>query len=164
MIEVIRKHLQDSNWWFTVIIIGLLFGCAANIAPLCAETAAQLPNPNATNVAAKVFDVRQFGAKGDGKTLDTAAIQKALDECGKAGGGIVRFPAGTYLSKPISLHSKTTLLLDEGAILKATDDVQDFLKAGRDLGRLGKRGEECLHPVHQRQESDRCHHHRQGHD
>jgi polygalacturonase len=122
MIEAIRKHLQDSNRRFTVIIVGLLVGLVANIAPLCAETAA--------NKLAKVFDVRQFGAKGDGKTLDTAAIQKALDECGKAGGGTVRFPAGTYLSKPISLHSKTTLQLDEGATLKATDDVQDFLRPG----------------------------------
>jgi polygalacturonase len=57
-------------------------------------------------------------------------IQKALDECDKAGGGIVRFPAGTYLSKPISLHSKTTLQLDKDATLKATDDVQDFLLPG----------------------------------
>jgi polygalacturonase len=130
MIEAIKKNFQGPNWWFTVIIIGLLVGCVVNIAPLCVETAAQSPDPNATNAAAKVFDVRQFGAKGDGKTLDTAAIQKALDECGKAGGGIVRFPAGTYLSKPISLHSKTTLQLDEGATLKATDDVQDFLKPG----------------------------------
>ena len=43
-----------------------------------------------------------------GKTLDTAAIQKALDECGKSG-GVVRFGPGTYLSKPNSLHSKPIL-------------------------------------------------------
>ena len=79
--------------------------------------------------ARKVFDVRQFGAKGDGKTLDTAAIQKALDECGKAGGGVVRFPAGTYLSQPLEIRSKTTLLLEEGAMLKATDDPKDYLPA-----------------------------------
>jgi polygalacturonase len=88
------------------------------------------PGPNSTNTPARVFDVRQFGAKGDGKTLDTAVIQKALDECGSAGGGIVRLSAGTYLSKPISLRSKTTLQLDEGAKLKATDDPQDFLRPG----------------------------------
>jgi polygalacturonase len=76
---------------------------------------------------AKVFDVRQFGAKGDGRVLDTAAIQKALDECGQAGGGVVRIPAGTYLSRPIEIHSKTTLLLEQGATLKATDDPKDYL-------------------------------------
>jgi polygalacturonase len=75
----------------------------------------------------KVFDVREFGAKGDGRALDTAAIQKALDECGQAGGGVVRIPAGTYFSRPIEIHSKTTLLLEQGATLKATDDPKDYL-------------------------------------
>jgi len=78
---------------------------------------------------AKVLDVREFGAKGDGKTLDTVAIQKALDDCGKAGGGVVRLPAGTYLSQPLQIRSKTTLLLEEGAMLKATDDPKDYLPA-----------------------------------
>ncbi|MBN2182658.1 MAG: glycoside hydrolase family 28 protein [Sedimentisphaerales bacterium] len=80
----------------------------------------------------KVFDVRQYGAKGDGTTLDTEAIQKALDECGKSGGGIVRFPSGTYLSKPITLQNKTTLQLDEGATLQATDNHADFMKTPGD--------------------------------
>jgi lysophospholipase L1-like esterase len=81
-----------------------------------------------TNIATeKVLDVRRFGAKGDGKTLDTTAIQKALDECGKAGSGTVRLTAGTYLSKPIFLRSNITFQLDEGAILKATDEPNDFV-------------------------------------
>jgi polygalacturonase len=80
--------------------------------------------------AAKVFNVRDSGATGDGKTLDTAAIQKALDDCGKAGGGIVRFPAGTYLSKPIVVRTKTTVQLDTGATLQATGDQTAFLKSG----------------------------------
>lgn len=91
----------------------------------------------ATEAPAGVFDVRQYGAKGDGITVDTEAIQKAIDDCGKAGGGIVRLPAGVYLSKPISLRSKTTLQLDEGAKLKATDDPQDFLRPGRTLEKAG---------------------------
>ena len=81
---------------------------------------------SAAGASAKVFNVREFGAQGDGKTLDTAAIQKALDECGKAGGGIVRFPAGTYLSQPIFLHSQMTLQLGDGAVLRATDERADF--------------------------------------
>jgi polygalacturonase len=123
-----------SVWRLTLLVVLLL----ANVAPLHAEAAVPETKPSfrsesdagSPKTAAKVFDVRKFGAKGDGKTLDTAAIQKALDECGKAGGGTVQFSAGTYLSKPISLHSKTTLQLDDGAMLKATDDVQDFLRPG----------------------------------
>jgi polygalacturonase len=81
----------------------------------------------ADNASPRVFDVKESGAKGDGKTLDTDAIQKALDECAKAGGGTVRFPAGTYLSKPIVLRSSsTTVQLDAGATLLATDDPADF--------------------------------------
>ncbi len=79
----------------------------------------------------KVFNVRDAGAKGDGKTLDTAAIQKSLDQCGKAGGGVVLLSPGTYLSKPVVIRTKTTLQLEEGATLKATDERADFEVAGK---------------------------------
>jgi polygalacturonase len=80
--------------------------------------------------SAKIYDVRDFGAKGDGKTLNTTAIQKALDDCAVAGGGTVRFPAGTYLSGPIVMGNKTTLQVDADAVLKATDDFGAFLRSG----------------------------------
>lgn len=84
-----------------------------------------------TLTAKNIYSVREYGAKGDGKTIDTAAIQKAIDECGKAGGGKVLVSAGTYLSKPIFLRNKVTLQLDEGAKIKATDEPNDFVKQGR---------------------------------
>jgi len=80
----------------------------------------------------KVFDVRQFGANGDGKTLDTAAIQKALDECGQVAGGTVKFSRGTYLSQPITLRTKTTVLFDAGATLLACTNQSDFMKVPGD--------------------------------
>lgn len=80
--------------------------------------------------AEKVFDVREFGATGDGKTIDTESIQKALDACGKTGGGTVKFSAGTYLSRPLVLRTKTTFVLETNAVLKATDDPADFLRDG----------------------------------
>jgi polygalacturonase len=83
----------------------------------------------AGNKHAKKFDVRQFGAAGDGKTLDTAAIQNALDECAQSGGGVVEMRAGIYLSKPVFLRNKTTLQLDTGAVLQARDEPSDFLDA-----------------------------------
>src|SRR6266566_4469395 len=73
----------------------------------------------------RIFDVRRLGAQGDGNTLDTAAIQQALDEAGKAG-GTVRFSAGIYLSKPLFFRGKTILKLEAGAMLKATDEPSDF--------------------------------------
>jgi polygalacturonase len=115
-----RRAIYQSNFIIPVVL-------ALALGPLVVvnERAAQPPAAN------RIFDARQSGAKGDGRTLDTAAIQTALDKCGTAGGGIVRFPAGTYLSKPVFLHSRTTLQLEAGAVLQATDERADFLKPGK---------------------------------
>ncbi len=60
--------------------------------------------------AGNTIDVKQFGVKGDGKTDDSAAIQKALDACAANGGGIVRLPAGKYkLAMPITVPSGVML-------------------------------------------------------
>jgi polygalacturonase len=53
----------------------------------------------------KQFDVMAFGAKGDGKTIDTPAINKAIDDAADSGGGTVQFPAGSFLSYSIHLKS-----------------------------------------------------------
>ena len=55
------------------------------------------------------FDVRSFGATGDGKTVDTPAINKAIEAAAAAGGGTVLFPAGTYMCFSIRLKSKVDL-------------------------------------------------------
>src|SRR5262245_46643228 len=70
---------------------------------------------------ALVYDVRSFGAKGDGTTLDTRAINKAIEAAAASGGGTVSFPAGTYLSVSIQLRSNITLQLNPGAIILAAD-------------------------------------------
>ena len=67
------------------------------------------------------LDVRQFGATGDGKSLDTAAINKAIEAAAAAGGGTVLFPAGNYLSYSIRLKSHVTLHLEQGATIVAAD-------------------------------------------
>src|SRR5204863_7692772 len=67
------------------------------------------------------FDVRSFGAKGDGNTVDTDAINKAIDAAHAAGGGTVRFHEGTYLSASIRLQSRVGLFLDHGATIEAVD-------------------------------------------
>jgi polygalacturonase len=73
---------------------------------------------------AAAFDVRAYGAKGDGKTLDTPAFNKAIDAAAKAGGGTVNIPAGTYLCTSIHLQSGITLYLDQGATVLAADPTQ----------------------------------------
>ena len=69
------------------------------------------------------FDVKSLGAKGDGKALDTDAINRAIDAAARAGGGTVVFPAGTYPSYSIHLKSKVSLYLSPGAIILAADST-----------------------------------------
>jgi polygalacturonase len=64
-----------------------------------------------------VFNIKTFGATGDGTTLDSPSINKAIDACVQAGGGTVYFPAGTYLSGSIHLRSNIHLLVDAGATI-----------------------------------------------
>src|SRR5437899_5069078 len=70
------------------------------------------------------YDVRAFGAKGDGKTLDTPAVNKAIEVAAAAGGGIVRFSAGAYLCYSVHLKSNIVLLLDPGATIVAASPAQ----------------------------------------
>jgi polygalacturonase len=76
--------------------------------------------------AARTCDPLDFGAKADGATKDTAAIQKAIDACAAKGGGTVRLNAGTYLSAPIVLKSNITLQLDKGATLLGSPNHADY--------------------------------------
>jgi len=76
--------------------------------------------------AATTFDIRAQGAKGDGATPDTAAIQAAIDTCRDAGGGQVLFPAGRYLSGTIHLRSGVALHLDSGARLTGTTNLAHY--------------------------------------
>ena len=75
---------------------------------------------------AEVCDARKMGAKGDGTTKDTVALQAAIDACAKKGGGTVHFSAGTYVSAPLDLKSHVKLQLDKDAILLGSPDMDDF--------------------------------------
>jgi polygalacturonase len=74
----------------------------------------------------QVYDIRDFGATAGGKTLCTAAIQKAIDQCAAGGGGTVYFPAGTWLSGTIQLRSHVALKLDSGSVLLGSADPGDY--------------------------------------
>ena len=80
---------------------------------------AQLPSSSA------VFDVRTFGATGDGKSLDHPAINQAIEAAHRANGGVVRVPAGTYRCFSIHLQSHVTIHFDPGATILAADPATD---------------------------------------
>ena len=68
---------------------------------------------------AETFNVKKYGARGNGKKMDSPAIQKAIDACHKAGGGTVLVPAGTYLSATIVLKDNVTLHLEKDVVITA---------------------------------------------
>jgi len=86
-----------------------------------------LPVSVASAQGAKVCVVQQYGAKGDGTTLDTAAIQKAIDDCAAKGGGVVRLAgAAKFVSAPLVLKSHTTLEIAEGTTLEGSTNHDDY--------------------------------------
>jgi polygalacturonase len=74
--------------------------------------------------AATMIDVRDHGARGDGRTIDSGAINVAITAAAKAGGGIVTIPAGHYLCFSIRLKSDVTIQLAKGAVIEAADPAR----------------------------------------
>ncbi len=72
------------------------------------------------------FNIRDFGAVGDGATSDSRAINAAVEACSKAGGGQVLFPPGRYLSGTVHLRSHVALFLEAGARLVGTTNLADY--------------------------------------
>ena len=70
------------------------------------------------------FDVRKYGATGDGKTVDTPAVNRAIEAVAAAGGGTLVFPAGTYICFTIRMKSKVEIFLSQGCVIVAADSPQ----------------------------------------
>lgn len=70
--------------------------------------------------------VVDFGARPDGRTMNTQAIQQAVDDAARKGGGIVHIPAGKFLTGRIDLRSHVTLYLDEGSVLLGSTSLKDY--------------------------------------
>src|SRR5689334_10497470 len=102
--------LRSSAAILPVSVAGAAFSSAAQ---------SQTPASNLPH-----FNVRQFGAQGDGQAKDTQSIQAAIDAAGVAG-GTVFFPPGRYLSGTVRFKSHVTVFLDAGATLLSSPDKND---------------------------------------
>ena len=92
----------------------------------------------------EVFNVKAFGATGDGATLDTPAINRTINACRQAGGGLVVFPAGKYVTGTFEMFSDMTLEVQSGAVILGSTNLADYgLKEtyGIDEHQIGQSGE-----------------------
>ena len=94
-----------------------------------------LISPITVDSAKKIYNILDFGAKPDGKTLCTQAIQNAVDQCAENGGGTVYFPAGTWLTGTIYMESHITIRLDSGCLLLGSKE-----NAGNNITNFAVRG------------------------
>ncbi len=114
-----RTTLAANHWLLRVAWVAIATSLAS-----AAHAQTPAPTPPAAGGGLRVYDVRVFGAKGDGQALDTDAINKAIDAAAAQGGGTVYFPPGTYASFSIHLKSNIALYLELGATLLAADTSQ----------------------------------------
>jgi parallel beta-helix repeat protein len=113
---------------FAVLLSGARAFCQTStpvLAPVSAQTPVQLP-ATGTPQWPNVLNVKDFGVVGDGKTMDTLGITKAVHAANAAGGGTVVFPPGVYLTGTVELLSNVALDLEAGAVIEGSTNVADY--------------------------------------
>jgi len=111
------------------VCITLMIGTtsrAQNLETYIANAPFKMPVVTVPQFPDRTFTITDFGAIGNGKTLNTAAFASAIDACAKAGGGRVIVPAGTWLTGPIQFQSNIDLHVEKGAIVQFTSDRTQF--------------------------------------
>ncbi|MGA2864043.1 MAG: glycosyl hydrolase family 28-related protein [Verrucomicrobiota bacterium] len=103
--------------------LSLAAGLSLVLAAAGLARAAENAAPTGSAPGQLTFNVRDFGARGDGTTLDTEALNQAIATCAQAGGGQVLLPPGRYLSGTVHLRSQVTLFLAAGATLLGTTNL-----------------------------------------
>ena len=96
-----------------------------------AGVAILFPAPAGGSDLQKIYAVKAFGAKGDGKSFDTLAIQSAIDQAGKSGGGKVVLTPGTYLSGSLHLKSHVEFIIEKDATLLGSAMRSDYVRGDR---------------------------------
>ena len=104
------------------------------VAAMAARGAKRSAGSSTQSESDHFFSARSFGATGDGKTMDTAAIQRAIDACTQSGGGIVYVAPGTYLTGTLVLKSNVNFHLESGATILGSKDLADYHPLANDAG------------------------------
>lgn len=111
--NILKFKINNSNQYLRTILVVLAFSFLINLS---------------LKASSVYYSVMDYGAKGDGTSLDTKAVQQAIDAANKNGGGTVFFPAGKYLSGTIFFRSNVSIYLDAGATLLGSKNLGDYPK------------------------------------
>jgi polygalacturonase len=119
-----NNSLSRRQWFGKITVPAMaagatMIGIEANASPANDEKENKL-------AGATIYNIRDFGAKGDGKTLDTKAIQSAIDKCFNEKGGTVLIPAGDFLSGTLELKSNVTLQIAASGKLLGSPKREDY--------------------------------------
>jgi hypothetical protein len=122
-----NQNLSRRNWLgLAVPAVAASVGTSLLATRAMADDQLSAGTINDNLLGAKIYSVRDFGAKGDGKTLDTLAVQAAVDTCARDGGGTVLVPAGIFQIGMIELKSNVTLHVAADGILLGTADGKQY--------------------------------------
>ena len=129
-----KKQLNSSNQpplsrrkWLSQVslpVFGATLGATLMNSTQAAGAVSSAASDN--DLGARIYNIRDFGAKGDGTTLDSAPLQAAIDQCTKDGGGTVLVPAGIFNIGITELKSNVTLHISAGGTLLGTDDGSQY--------------------------------------
>jgi hypothetical protein len=128
-----KAPLSRREWLERISMPAAAAALGAGILASRVAGATTSPTPaDPTTLGAKVYNIREFGAKGDGTTVDTAAVQAAIDACNRDQGGTVLVPAGDFVTGTLELKSNITLHIAALGRLLGSPDPKDY-HAGKDI-------------------------------
>src|ERR1051326_3486278 len=121
--------MRDRRDFMKYMSAGLMATPVLAAPPTLTQASPSQPAPSPVP-GGDVFDVRKFGAVGDGKAIDTPAVNRAIEAAAAAGGGTVVFPTGTYACYSIHLKTKVALYISQGAIVLAASTPMEGTTTG----------------------------------
>lgn len=125
MINPDNKAVSRRNWLGAMGKVSLGTGLMAFTSNTFGSERSDFAKTTGNDIGARIYNIRDFGAKGDGKTLDTVAVQSAIDTCNKEQGGTVLVPAGVFVIGTVELKSNVTLhIATQGKLLGSADGKQ----------------------------------------
>ena len=125
-----EQSLSRRNWLGVISTASVGAGLLATSSQAAEPTGSSPEN----SLGARVYNIRDFGAKGDGATLDTGPVQAAIDACHKDNDGTVLVPAGVFVIGTVEIKSNVTLHIAAGGKLLGSPDGKQYYAAEASAG------------------------------